>query len=237
MKNAAILIVGVVFGFFIFSFLNPTPTETFTVQTRTIKQTNTVPIQVRDTRYHAPDSDIAPEIESPVVNIKVEPVTEIKTEFVNQVVEKKKLEEKSKLKKDKFQFGFKTFVGFNQIPFLLTTDHKLVKIRGNYSGTLTVNLGAKREVPSKVNLKIEENETTMTVIDGVDTIDDSFTFIRSTSEVFKTFPEDENMLLLATNSDNSFVFDMRDLPKLKGKAFARNVQIGIVELEKKESKK
>jgi hypothetical protein len=235
-KNAAILIIGAVIGYFVFSLLNPQPTETFTIKTRTIKQTDTVPIAVRDTRYHAPDSEIAPKAGPAEINIKVEPVTEIKNEVVNQVVDKKKLEEKSKSKKNRFQFGFKTFVGFNQIPFLLTTDPKLMKIKGDYSGTLTITLG-RREVPAKVNLKIEENETTMTVIDGVDTIDDSFTFIRSTSEVFKTFPEDENLLLLATNSDNSFVFDLRDLPKLKGKAFARSVQIGEVELLKKVAKK
>ena len=237
MKSAAILIVGVVVGYFIFSLINPAPTENFTVKTRTIKQTNTVPIQVRDTRYHAPDSDIAPEIESPVVNIKVEPVIETRTEVVNQVVEKNKLEEKSKLKKDRPYIGFKTFVGFNQIPFLLTTDPKLVKIRGEYSGSLIFSLGTRAGEPSKVNLKIEENETTMTVIDELIGIDDSFTFIRSTSEVFKILPNEDHLLILATNSDNSIVFDLRDLPKLKGKAFARSVEIGEVNLMRKQVKK
>lgn len=234
MKKAGILLVGIVIGYFIFSLLNPTPTETFTVKTRTIKQTNTVPTQVRDTRYHAPDSEIAPKPEPAEISIKAEPVTETKTEVLNPAATK---QVGSVLPKKKVQFDFKTFVGINQIPFLLGTDPRIVKIQGQYSGTLKFLIPTGTTDVSKVVLKISENETIMTVTDDEDHIDENYTFIRSSSEVFKLLPEDPNLMILVTNSDNSMVFDLKALPVLKGKAYSRTVQFGEVELKKKQEKK
>lgn len=234
MKNAAILIVGIVIGYFVFFLLNPRPTETFTVKTRTIKQSNTVPIVIRDTRYHGPDSEMAPKDEAPVMNIKVGPVTETKFTIINRINKKNKVEERRTLKKDRIQLTNKIFIGLNQIPFLLTTDSKLVKMLGQYKGTLKFLIAARTGDMSIVNLKITKDETSMTVKDAYDNIDANYTFRRITSEVFKTLPNDENHIILMTNNESSFIFDLRDLPELKGKAFVKHMSFGDVDLKKKQ---
>jgi hypothetical protein len=193
-------------------------------------------VVVRDTRYHAPDSELAPTAEIPVVNINVEPVTETKIKRVS-VVDKKMMEGKSKIKEDRFQLKHKNFLGLNQTPFLLSTDSKLVKIRGNYKGILKFLIPARTGESSIVNLSITEKETAMTVMDAYDNIDANYTFSRSTSEVFMTHPEDENLIMLNASPENSFIFDLRDLPKLKGKAFVQNILFGDVELKKKQEEK
>jgi hypothetical protein len=235
LKNVAILVFGIVIGYGLFAYLNPSPPFI----TRTIKQINTVPIEVKETRYHSPDAIVVDEkLPSPIVDIKVEPV-----------VERKKVSKDTPNSKDGRSDPLSqrianrpdlvTFGQLQKTSYLLITDPRIASLKGLYSGRNKIDcLEARTDGLSQVNLKIGEERTSLNIIDSYDNRDSNLSFTSDSSKVFKAVLGDLNLLLMHTQIDSCyFVFDLRSLPDLKGKLYWLNSLKGEIELKKKEDRK
>ena len=236
MKSFAILIVGIVLGYVLFAYLSPS--EPYTVRTtRTITQTNTVPVKVTETRYHAPDAENAPAKAEPAkISIKIDPVTEEKINIIHKS-ETLKMKERFVLGKHKDDFGFKTFLGFNQVAFLAANDVRIKKMYGLYSGSLKFYKKTRTGESEKITMSINPEETSVVVHDAYDNPNENYSLTRNSSEIFRTIPGDENLLMLVMSEEYSLVFDFRTFPDLKGKAYQLNLVVGEFELKKKQDKK
>lgn len=226
MKYVVIFASGIAVGYFLFAFNKPETDSS--IITRTIKQVNTVPVHVRETRYHSPESSTQDPKSVPAkIDIKVEPVYENK--ITNQLVENKKQDTPQNI-----EMTSQLLQSIGGAPYLSGNDSRVLLITGRYSGKLQFTESGRTGDVSKVTFDVNPKTTTLSVIDSYDNPNDAYSFSRDTFKVFKSIPGDHNLLMVETSVESHYmVIDLRALPEIKAIAYLSKDPTGKMILTKK----
>jgi hypothetical protein len=225
-RNFSILIVGIVIGYGLSSYFNSSDLNS-SFKIRTIETTNSHPVVVKETRYHSEETAS----EKPTVDIKVAPVVEEKPRESNQSPVMKKsrtLQTFSNLKMTPVIFH-----NISNAPFLPKNDTRILNLKGYYIGKANLFDSTRTGGDHNVNLEIKDDQTKLRLVDEYDNLNEIYSFTSDTGQVFKTFPGDNNYLIVSTPDETRyFLIDIRSLPEIRGMAFIQTKVNGDIELKK-----